>query len=369
MHEVPFLNFKKSIIKQKEILDSAWNRVLESGHFILGPEVLNFEKKFSLYTKSLWSLGCANGTDAIELALRALKIGRGDEVITTPLTAMPTLMGIAATGATIKLADVNLDSGLIDPVEIKKQINSKTKALVPVHLYGQICQMSEILKISSQHKLKVVEDCAQSLGATLNNKSSGSWGDLAAWSFYPTKNLGALGDAGAVTSNYPEYESLVKALRNYGQSQLYHHDYYGRNSRLDELQAAILSARLDLISNELSRRVEIGRAYTESFKGKIKIITNPLREDSGSPCFHLFVIATPYARNEFQVKLKELGIGSLVHYPIPAHKQMAFKHLDYQPGDLKNSEWLADRVLSLPLHAYMEDSEVEMVINAVLKLV
>lgn len=369
MNEVPFLNFKKSIIKQKEILDRAWNRVLDSGHFILGQEVLNFEKKFSQYTHSSWALGCANGTDAIELALRALKIGRGDEVITTPLTAMPTLMGIAATGATIKLADVSLDSGLIDPLEIKKQINSKTKALVPVHLYGQICQMDEILKISSESQLKVIEDCAQSLGATWNNKSAGSWGDLASWSFYPTKNLGALGDAGAVTSNNHEYESLIKALRNYGQSKLYHHDYYGRNSRLDELQAAILSARLDIISDELKRRIEIGRVYTEAFKGKLKIITDPFRECAGSPCFHLFVIATPFARNEFQAKLKELGIGSLVHYPIPAHKQMAFKDLGYQPGDFKNSEWLADQVLSLPLHAYMEDSEVEMVINAVLKLV
>ncbi|MBN8536951.1 MAG: DegT/DnrJ/EryC1/StrS family aminotransferase [Deltaproteobacteria bacterium] len=366
---IPFLDLKKSVQGQRQKLNEAWDRVLDSGHFVLGKELTTFEEKFAKAISSEWSLGCANGTDTLEIGLKALNIGPGDEVITTPLTAMPTLMGISATGATIRLADVNAHDGLISTKEILKTISSKTKAIVPVHLYGQICDMEEITSIAKKNNIKILEDCAQSFGAKRNGKSSGSWGDLASWSFYPTKNLGALGDGGALSGNTAELKNLVSYLRNYGQSKTYHHDFIGRNSRLDELQAAILSERLDFSQSELKARLNIANFYLTELKNKIKIISSNLITDSTYSCYHLFVISCPYNRDLFQQNLKEQGVGSLVHYPIPAHKQKAFSFLKYSLDDFPNANSLSQTVLSLPLNPYMSELEMKRVSDAVKKIV
>lgn len=369
--QVPFLNLQKSIEAQKTELDSAWQRVRDSGYFVLGPEVKTFEKKFANKTKAAWSVGCANGTDTLELSLRALNIQPGDEVITTPLTAMPTLMGITAAGAIIKLVDVSPKTALLDVKKIEQAISAKTKAIVPVHLYGQICEMDLMSDLAKRNKLFLVEDCAQSFGAIYQNRPSGSWGDLSSWSFYPTKNLGALGDGGAVTGFNVDLENRIKSLRNYGQTELYHHDNYGRNSRLDELQAAFLSARLEFADKELEARLKIAKIYNDELSSRLQIITGA-EDDIKSgriSCYHLYVIKAPYNRVEFQEKLKVNGVGSLVHYPIPAHLQKAFLNLGYKMGDFPMAEDLCRTVLSLPLNPYMSDAEIEQVLNAVKKAI
>lgn len=362
---IPFLDLKRVIQAQRELLDGAWNRVLDSGYLVLGNEVKNFESSFAKKVHANWTVGCANGTDSLELSLKALNIGPGDEVITTPLTAMPTLMGLAASGAKIVLADVEKTSGLIDSKSISDFITSKTKAIMPVHLYGQICDMDGIKSLAIKHSLKIIEDCAQSFGATKNDLPSGSWGELASWSFYPTKNLGALGDGGAISGNNTSIETKLRGLRNYGQSALYHHDFVGRNSRLDELQAAILVDRLKLADQELVVRKKIATQYSESLKGKISILSGPIDDPKNESCFHLFAIVAPYSREQFQNRMKENGVGTMVHYPIPAHKQKAFSNLEFNINLYPNANFLAEQVVSLPLNPYMKDWEIERVINAV----
>ena len=362
---VPFLELSRITKAHEEAFLAAYRRVSERGHFVLGPEVEAFEKGFSKLSEQSWTVGVANGTDAIELALRALEIDSDHEVITTPLTAMPTLMAIRATGARIRLADVDRQSGLVTAAAIEAALSPRTKFLVPVHLYGQVCEMKPIMDLARIKNLQVVEDCAQAHGARYDGKAAGSWGALAAWSFYPTKNIGALGDAGAVTGHDVALHAKIVSLRNYGQRKTYDHAEYGRNSRLDELQAAFLSCRLESFTKELKKRREIGTRYRESFGGKVVILSGA-QDRPGNECsYHLFAIVAPYEREKFREKLLEKGVQTLIHYPTPAHRQGAFADLGYRPGEFPNSEFLAENVLSLPLNPYMQESEIERVQQAV----
>lgn len=363
---VPFLDLAQVYRAHKAVLDRAWQRVMERGWFVLGPEVEGFERQFASAVQAPWCVGVANGTDAIELGLRALGVGPGTEVVTTPLTAMPTLLGIAATGATIRLADVSRRSGLVDPAAMAAAVGPNTVALVPVHLYGQTCDMDAILEIAATHGLRVLEDCAQAHLATFAGRPAGSFGDLAAWSFYPTKNLGACGDAGAVTGSGEALRHAIRTLRNYGQRETYNHVLVGRNSRLDELQAAILTALLPTLAQSTERRRCIAHYYRDELRGSVEVVSGADDDGQRASCYHLFTVVSPDAdRERFRARLQARGVGTLVHYPTPAHKQKAFAHLGYAPDSFPHSSFLADRVVSLPLHAHLSDREAEHVVHAV----
>jgi len=362
---VKFFDFSKVVEAQGPELNNAFLRVLNSHRYILGDEVSSFESQFSTWSKSTWTVGCANGTDTIEIGLKVLGVQDSDEVITTPLTAMPTLMGIIPTGASIKLVDIDVETGLISSSKIKNAVTKKTKAIVPVHLYGQVCDMEDIQQTCRENNILLLEDCAQAHGATHNNKHAGSWGALSSWSFYPTKNLGAFGDAGALTGFDQELWSKVKAYRNYGQSSLYKHDFLGRNSRMDELQAALLKVRLEVLDKEIANRRRIASIYWSELKSKISIVSGSKDNETSKSSYHIFAAVSPYEREKFREKLRDNGVETLVHYPIPAHKQTAFKNLGYGPGDFPNAEYLADNIVSLPIHPYLSEQDIEQVIRAV----
>ena len=367
--KVPFFNLNLAYQRYQKEYDAAYTRVMERGLFVLGPEVERFEKNFAKLLNTKSCVGVANGTDAIELGLRALGIGSGMEVITTPLTATPTVMGILATGASVVFADVLRHNGLIAPEAIRKVITKKTAAIVVVHLYGQTCDMASVVNIAREYKLKVLEDCAQAHGSQLNNVLAGNFGDIAAWSFYPTKNLGSFGDAGALTSKSQSLIKKISAMRNYGQTSKNVHSYWGRNSRLDELQAAFLNVKIKYLKNEIKRRRSIAHYYWEELHDKIEIISTPSLEVLQSSSHHLFVICMPKGRDAFRARLAKQSIATLIHYPTPIHRQPFF--INEKGVDAKQkfpqSEYLSKNIASLPLNPYLSDAEVEMVSRSVLK--
>jgi len=349
-------DFKRQYTGIKQDIDAAVSRVLESGWYILGKELDLFEKEFASWLGVPYCAGVASGTEAIALSLMALGIGKGDEVITSCFTAFPTITGIMQAGATPVPADVNPDDGLIDPAQIEKKITKKTKAIIPVHLYGQSCNMTRIMKLASDHGLFVVEDCAQSVGATYEGKKTGAIGICSAFSFYPTKNLGAIGDAGAVvTTDKTIYEKIV-SLRNYGQTKRYYHDFEGINSRMDELQAAILREKLRFLDQWNNRRREIAGKYRKSLKGFEIIKENAY----GNPCYHLFVIKSN-SRDALISYLQQKGINALIHYPVPVSRQKAFPHHNEEVFAV--TEDLASRVLSIPIFPEITDEETEYIIS------
>jgi len=350
---IRFDNFNLQYTAIKEEIDAAVHKVLESGWFILGKEVEAFEKEFAQYIGCNYCVGVASGTDAIALSLMALDIGSGCEVITSNMTAFPTIAGIMQAGAQPVVADISTADGLIDAKEIEKKITKRTKAIVPVHLYGQSCHMDAICEIAQKYNLKIVEDCAQSVGATYKNKKTGSIGDAAAFSFYPTKNLGAYGDAGAVTTHDEAvYKKLVQ-LRNYGQRVRYYHDHFGINSRLDEMQAAILRVKLTHLEAWNKKRQEHAFFYQTHLKS-----VSCLKENScGTPVYHLFVIKTP-ARERLMDHLKSNGIQSLIHYPVPIHKQKAFPHNKNKKETNETfpcTERFANEVVSIPIYPELSE--------------
>lgn len=362
---IKFFDFSRVVEKQGSDLCTAFSKVLDSHRYVLGEEVTRFEAAFASWSKAQWCIGCANGTDTIEIGLKVLEVGPEQEVITTPLTAMPTLMGIHPTGATIKLVDVDINTGLMSASAIENTISNKTKAIVPVHLYGQICDMDKIAALCAPYEIHILEDCAQAHGAIYKNKPAGSWGALSSWSFYPTKNLGAFGDGGGITGFSEQLLNKVKAYRNYGQSSLYNHEFLGRNSRLDELQAALLLVRMQLLDQEIANRRRTASIYQSELKNYIKILTDRNEDGTSLSSYHLFVALAPYDRHTFQQNMKQDRVETLVHYPIPAHQQKAFQYLGYQKGDFPNAEYLAERVISLPIHPYITDVEIEAVVSAV----
>lgn len=359
----------------KSEIDAAVLRVLASGTYILGPELAAFEDEFARWLGATGVAGVANGTDAIELALRACGIGPGDAVATVANTVTATVSAIVATGAEPVFVEIEPDTMLISAAALAERLQApnarRIKAVVPVHLYGQPCDMPAILEIARRHGLKVVEDCAQAHGARVSGRTAGCWGDLAAFSFYPTKNLGALGDAGAVAAGDPALLAKVRTLRQYGWQTRYVSDHHGRNSRLDEIQAAILRVRLTRLTEENAHRQSLAERYlsgladlsapdSATLSPKPFALRPPCTAPGRTHTWHQFVIRTPL-RDELKAHLEKHGILCGVLYPVPVHRQPAYA----QSVTLPETERACAEVLSLPLHAGLDSDQVDLVCRAI----
>ena len=359
---IPFFDLTKQYESIKSEIDDATARVLKSGWFILGSEVQAFEKEFAEFIGARHALGVGSGTEAIHIALLALGIGAGDEVITVPNTAVATVAAIEMTGARAVLCDVRQDSMLMDVEKLERAITPRTKAIVPVHLFGQSCDLDPILQIARvpAAKIFVLEDCAQAHGATYRGKRVGSYGDIAAFSFYPTKNLGAYGDGGAILTNDAALAERVNLLRQYGWRERYASDIKGMNSRLDELQAAILRVKLRYLDAWNAARRERAALYTEL----LRTITPPREMSYGQHVYHLYVVQSS-KRDALIAHLKARGIGTAIHYPQMIHRQAAYANLGYGAGSLPIAEKLEREILSLPLYPELSLDDVRAVAQAV----
>lgn len=343
---------------------AAAKRVLESGWYVLGNEVSSFEMQWAAACGVSCGVGVGNGMDAIEIALRALDIGVGDEVITTPMTAFATVLAILRAGATPVLADINPDSALLSIESVGRCLSHKTKAIVLVHLYGQVRDITTWLDFCQLQDIVLIEDCAQAHLASWKGNKAGSFGRVGAYSFYPTKNLGAIGDAGMLVTNDQELAARASRIRNYGQSIRYFHTEIGMNSRLDEIQAAMLIERIKWLAGFTERRRQIADLYQQEIENPyIKLLAQP--EEKLSHVFHLFVIQCDM-REELQAHLAAHQIQSLIHYPVPIHQQEALQNINLKcdPYGLPNTELHAATCLSIPCHPQMSDSDIAVVIAA-----
>jgi len=358
---IPFLDLKSAYLEIKEELDAAYHRVMDSGWYILGEEVEAFEQEFADYCGVKHCIGVGNGLDALHLILRAMEIGPGDEVIVPANTYIATLLAISYAGATPVPVEPDEKTYNIDPNRIEEAITSRTRAILPVHLYGQPADMDPIIAIANRHGLKVIEDAAQAHGARYKGKRIGGLGDAAGFSFYPGKNLGAFGDGGAVTTNDDVLADRVRDLRNYGSRIKYHNEVKGFNSRLDELQAAFLRVKLRKLNEWNERRKIIADLYR---MGLVEVLdlTLPYVPDWAEPVWHLFVIRTP-EQKRLQQHLADNGIQTLIHYPVSPHKQGAYRELSHL--DLPVTERIHREVLSLPISPVMSDRDVGNVMKAV----
>ncbi len=342
---------------------AAVERVLRSGWYILGNEVKEFEAKWADACAAKHCVGVGNGMDAIEIGLRCLGIGPGDEVITTPMTAFATVLAVIRAGGVPVLADIDPATALLDPTSVERCITSRTKAVLLVHLYGQMRNMERWAALCKQANILLLEDCAQSHLALWNGKAGGTFGAWGAYSFYPTKNLGAIGDGGALITDMEQVAAQAKVLRNYGQSERYHHPELGLNSRLDELQAAILRVRLNWLDSFTKRRKEIGEAYYSGIHNpRVHTLARP--ENADSHVHHLFVVCSA-ERDRLASHLKERGVGTLIHYPVPVHHQKPCAGIRKDLQGLKHAEKHAAECLSIPCHPQMSDTDVRTVIEAV----
>jgi dTDP-4-amino-4,6-dideoxygalactose transaminase len=360
---IKFLDLQKINAQYKEELVKAFTKVLDSGWYIMGDELKQFEQDFAAYCGVKHAIGVANGLDALILIIRAYKelgvFKNDDEIIVPSNTYIASILAISANGLIPVLVEPDINTYNIDPLLIEKKITLRTKAILPVHLYGQLCDMPAIMEIASKYTLKVIEDCAQAHGAIFKDKKAGNWGDAAGFSFYPGKNLGALGDAGAITTNDDEVANCLRALLNYGSHLKYQNLYKGINSRLDELQAAILNVKLKFLDNETSTRRAIAHRYLREItnpKITLPIVTNDLAH-----VWHLFVVRTD-DRNDLQNYLTKNGIQTVIHYPIPPHKQEAYR--DWNNENFPISEIIHKSIISLPLSPIMPSIEVNEVILA-----
>lgn len=362
MTQIPFVDLKAEYEAYRAEIDTAVARTLSSGWYILGPEVATFEAEFAAYCGVAHAVGVASGTDAVLLGLRALGVGSGDEVITVAHTAVATVAAIELAGARPVLVDIDPETFTMNPELLDMAVTPHTKAIIPVHLYGQPADIPAILAIARRHGLAVLEDCAQAHGATVDGKRVGSFGDAAAFSFYPTKNLGAFGDGGAVVTNQADVAERLRLLRQYGWRERYVSDIPGTNSRLDELQAAILRVRLAHLDEDNGRRQHLAVRYTQHLTGLP--LQLPSVRPSADHVFHLYVIQTD-RRDALAAFLQEKGVSTAVHYPVPVHLQPAYPPLGYAPGSLPVTERTAGRILSLPLYAHMPEEHLAAVVAAV----
>lgn len=360
--KIPFVTFKPLEAELDKEIRDAFDRVYTRSWYIEGVEDEKFEKVFAEYCNSKYCVGVGNGLDALFLALKALNVKDGDEVIVPSNTYIATALAVTYVGATPVFVEPDIRTFNIDPAKIEKAITEKTKAIMPVHLYGQACDMEPIMKIAKKYNLLVVEDCAQAHGATYKGKVVGSFGDVAGFSFYPGKNLGALGDAGAIVTNNEELAKKVRALGNYGSDYKYHHVYQGNNSRLDELQAAFLAAKLPLLEKVNDNRRSIANKYLAGINNPKVIL--PFVPDYTVPVWHIFGIRCK-RRTELENFLNDAGIGTNKHYPIPMHLQDCYKDLGLKEGDLPIAEEISTSELSIPMYYGMTDDEVQYVIDKV----
>lgn len=356
-------DFKAEPPEIREAMHAVVKRVLDSGWFILGKELEEFERRWASTCGTSYAVGVGNGMDAIEIILRAIGIGPGDEVITTAMTAFATVLAVARAGATPVLADIDPDTGLMCRESVRRCFTSKTRAIILVHLYGQVRDMASWVALSQDFGVKLIEDCAQSHLAQADGTVAGAFGVAGAYSFYPTKNLGAIGDAGAIVSSDEQLINTAQRLRNYGQSLRYHHPDQGMNSRMDELQAALLSVRLGWLKQFTDRRREIAENYFANISNsRIALLAVPQK-----PCahaFHLFVIKCEQ-RNKLQEFLSENSVQTLIHYPVPIHQQISMASISKDPYGLRKTEHFANTCLSLPCHPQMSDEDVATVVKLI----
>lgn len=338
-------------------------RVLRSGWYVLGNEVSEFENEWSAWVGATHTVGVGNGMDALEIGIRSLGIGVGDEIITTPMTAFATVLSILRSGATPVLADIDPNTGILDAYSVESCITARTKAVMVVHLYGQSAPLDRFSLLAKSHGIALIEDCAQSHGAKWDGKPCGTWGAFGGWSFYPTKNLGAIGDGGALTTETQEIAAKSRRLRNYGQSIRYFHPEIGLNSRLDEIQAAFLRERLKYLSSWTERRREIATQFASSIDNSMVSVL-PLPPQKERHVHHLFVVTSP-VRDALQAHLKNDGIDSLCHYPVPVHHQDCCREIRIAPGGLAHAEHHAKTCLSIPCHPALTAAEIERIIDSV----
>jgi dTDP-4-amino-4,6-dideoxygalactose transaminase len=364
MSEVPFLDLKKINNLYRNELEICFKRVLCSGLYILGEECAAFEREYAAFCNVNHCVGVGNGLESMHLTLRAWDIGVGDEVIVPSNTYIATWLAVNYAGATPVPVEPNFRTYNLDPERIEAAITSKTKAIIPVHLYGQPADMTPIMRLAKRFGLKVLEDAAQAHGGFYNEQRVGSLGDAAAFSFYPGKNLGCLGDGGCVTTNDATLAAKIRELRNYGSSIKYHNITRGFNSRLDELQASFLRAKLPFLDRDNLRRQEIANFYNKNL-AEVNFLTLPSILDIVKPVWHLYVVRVN-DRLALQEKLKRKGINTLIHYPIPPHLQPAYSDMDFKNGDFPISEKIHEEVLSLPIGPTMEIEQAKLVVEAIL---
>ena len=362
--KIPFVTFLPLERELDSELRAAFTRVFERSWYIDGVEDKAFEEAFAKYCGTDYCVGCGNGLDALMLSLKALGIGKGDEVIVPSNTFIATALAVTYVGAMPVFVEPDIRTFNIDPDKIEEKINSKTKAIMPVHLYGQSCDMDPIMAIARKHNLYVIEDCAQAHGATYKGKNIGTFGIAAGFSFYPGKNLGALGDAGATVTNNKELADKLRALGNYGSDYKYHHIYQGTNSRLDELQAAFLAAKIPHMDKMNADRRRIANRYLSEIKNSSVILPYVMPECEH--VWHVFAIRSD-RRDELADYLTELGIGVNKHYPIPMHMQECYKELGIKQGELPVAEEISATQLSLPLYYGMTDDEIGYVVDCINK--
>ncbi len=358
---VPFIDLGRQHGPMKQELIKAFERVLDSNKFVLSDEVKQFEDKVASYVGVEHAVGVSNGTNALLLSLRALGISNGDEVITTPFTFVATAEVIALAGAKPVFCDIEPRTYNIDVKEIARHISPRTKAVMPVHLYGQAAGMDEIMKLAGDRHLSVIEDMAQALGAKYKGKHVGRFGDTACISFYVTKNLSALGDAGMILTKTGDLDKKLRAMRVHGASKKYHHDFLGYNDRLDAMQAAFLNFKLGHLDAWNRRRHQIATKYNDGLKD---VVVTPYVESHNEPVWHQYTIRTQ-KRDPLQAFLKEKGVETAVHYPVPLHLQPAFRNLGYKKGDFPEAEKAAGEVISLPIQQDLTDEEVVYVVDTI----
>ena len=362
MREIPFLDMKSPYLELQEELDSAWQRVMRSGWYILGQEVEAFEQEFARYVGTQYCVGVGNGLEALHLILRAYDIGPGDEVIVPSNTYIATWLAVSYAGATLVPVEPVEQTYNLDPERIEAALTPRAKAILVVHLYGQTADMDGINALAQKHGLKVIEDAAQAHGARYKGKLTGNLGHAAGWSFYPGKNLGALGDAGAVTTNDAALADRIRTLRNYGSKVKYYNLEKGFNSRLDELQAALLRVKLPRLDEWNARRARIAALYLDSLRDTGLAL--PFVPPGMQPCWHLFVVRSK-EREALQAHLKAQGIGTMIHYPVPPHLQQAYRELNLPEGSFPISEAIHREVLSLPMGPHLSLEDAQRVVEAV----
>lgn len=365
MSTIPFLNFDPMHkLIRTEIMQS-FADVYDANWFIMGKRLETFEKEYAAFNNTKYAIGVSNGLDALHLALKALNITKGDEIIVPSNTYIATALAASYVGATPVFVEPNAQTYNIDPANIEAAITPRTKAIMPVHLYGQACEMDAIIAIAKKHNLFVIEDNAQAHGATFNGKITGSFGNVNGTSFYPGKNLGALGDAGAVTTDDEALAKKIFMLRNYGSEKKYHNEAVGFNMRLDEVQAAFLSVKLKHLNEWTKQRKEIAQYYNDALKN-VGDLTLPVVHKNATHVYHLYVIKTKN-RDALQKHLSDNGIGTLIHYPIPPHLQKAYEGLGLKKGQFPIAEELAEKCLSLPIWPGMTKEQVNTVAETIKK--
>ena len=357
---IKFLDLEKINNRYRKEIDSRIKNILDKGWYLQGEENENFTKNFANFCGTKFALGVANGLDALNLIIKAYGFGNGDEIIVPANTYIATILAISENGCIPILVEPDIKTYNINPDSIEEKITTKTKAIMVVHLYGQAVQMEKIWKIAKKYNLKIIEDSAQAHGAIYQENRTGNLGDASGFSFYPGKNLGCMGDGGAVTTNDEELFNKIKAIANYGSDRKYHHIYKGVNSRLDEIQATVLDIKLKHLDSDNNKRREISKYYRENIKNS-KIIL-PETYDEKSHVWHIFAVRTQN-RDEFQKYLTEKGIQTIIHYPTPPHKQGAYK--EWNNLSFPITEEIHNTILSLPISPVMTDSEIEKVVEVV----